>query len=68
MPSSIYSALVVSGGCCRMSSPLGVPSTITFEVGKLQLHGTIYEKVRIAARREVCPSAVIMDGNRPMLS
>jgi putative transposase len=27
-----------------------------------QLHRTIYEKVRIAAGREACPSVVIMDG------
>ena len=28
----------------------------------VQLHRTIYEKVRIAAGREACPSVVIMDG------
>jgi putative transposase len=28
----------------------------------VQLHRTIYEKIRIAAGREACPSVVIMDG------
>jgi DDE family transposase len=67
LPFSIYCAPAVSGGCCRMSSRRGVPSTtIISGVGKLQgwvqLHRTIYEQVRVAAGREACPSVVIMDG------
>ena len=59
MPSSIYSAPVVSGGCCHMTFQLGVRSTIISEVGMMPGYG--YNCIAPSTRRfESLPGAKLV--------